>query len=57
MIEVKRVGGLLFARVGSFGGSVYVTRREHWVNYPVAFGMGCVIGFVGYSVLRTIGLL
>jgi hypothetical protein len=57
MFEAKRVGGLLFARVGSFGGSVYVTRREHWVNYPVAFGMGCVIGFVGYSVLRTVGLL
>ena len=57
MFEAKRVGGLLFMRVGSFGGSVYMTRREHWINYPVAFAAGAVIGFVGYSVLRTIGLL
>jgi hypothetical protein len=57
MIEVKRVGGLLFMRVGSFGGSVYVTRRTHWVDYPVAFAAGAVIGFIGYSVLRTVGLL
>lgn len=57
MFEFKRVGGLFFARVGSFGGSVYMTRREHWINYPVAFAAGAVVGLLGYSVLRTVGLL
>lgn len=57
MFEAKRVGGLVFARVGSFGGSVYVTRRGHWVDYPVCFTAGCVVGLLGYAVLRTVGLV
>jgi hypothetical protein len=57
MFEAKRVGGLVFARVGSFGGSVYVTRRRHWVDYPVCFTAGCVVGLLGYAALRTVGLV
>lgn len=57
MYEVKMVGGLLFVRVGSFGGSVYVKRKDHWVDYPVAFAAGCVVGLLSYAVLRTVGLV
>ena len=57
MFEAKRVGGLVFVRVGSFGGSVYVTRRSHWVDYPVCFAAGCVVGLLAYAVARTVGLV
>ena len=57
MVDIKYVGGLLFVRVGSFGGSVYMTRRDHWVDYPVCFTAGCVVGLLGYAVLRTVGMV
>jgi hypothetical protein len=57
MYEVKMVGGLLFVRVGSFGGSVYVKRKDHWIDLPVAFAAGCVVGLLSYAVLRTVGLV